>query len=192
MRKVLLAAAAVASLTLSATAASAAALVTTPSTLTPPASGFFGNFLTSSGNFADSFTFTIGGSSPAATDSQVSTFLLLGTQNVSFAVTAGCPTCGIWIDGTAVTPPADPALRFVQTQFDPLPETWALNPVVLAAGSHTIFVNGSVAGPTGSYSGTINVQAVPEPATWAMMLIGFAGVGLALRRRRRPVLAQIA
>ena len=25
--------------------------------------------------------------------------------------------------------------------------------------------------------------AVPEPATWAMMLLGFAGIGLALRRR---------
>jgi PEP-CTERM motif len=28
--------------------------------------------------------------------------------------------------------------------------------------------------------------AVPEPATWAMMLIGFAGVGVSLRRRRVP------
>lgn len=28
--------------------------------------------------------------------------------------------------------------------------------------------------------------AVPEPATWAMMVIGFAGVGMVLRRRRRP------
>jgi len=26
--------------------------------------------------------------------------------------------------------------------------------------------------------------AVPEPSTWAMMLLGFAGVGLAIRRRR--------
>ncbi|UTW54367.1 PEPxxWA-CTERM sorting domain-containing protein [Kordiimonas sp. SCSIO 12610] len=28
------------------------------------------------------------------------------------------------------------------------------------------------------------VPAVPEPATWLMMIIGFAGVGLSLRRRR--------
>ena len=28
--------------------------------------------------------------------------------------------------------------------------------------------------------------AVPEPSTWAMLLTGFAGIGLALRRRRRP------
>jgi hypothetical protein len=27
--------------------------------------------------------------------------------------------------------------------------------------------------------------AVPEPATWAMMLLGFAGIGIAMQRRRR-------
>ena len=34
--------------------------------------------------------------------------------------------------------------------------------------------------------------AVPEPATWAMMLMGFGAAGYAMRRRRRPVLAQAA
>jgi hypothetical protein len=35
---------------------------------------------------------------------------------------------------------------------------------------------------------------VPEPATWAMMLVGFAGIGMAMRRRRRTTnaLMQIA
>lgn len=31
----------------------------------------------------------------------------------------------------------------------------------------------------------IGTGAVPEPATWAMMLLGFGGVGVALRRRRK-------
>jgi len=36
---------------------------------------------------------------------------------------------------------------------------------------------------------------IPEPATWAMMLLGFGGIGFALRRGRRrskPTLMQIA
>jgi hypothetical protein len=41
---------------------------------------------------------------------------------------------------------------------------------------------------------TTGTPAVPEPATWAMMLIGFVGIGATIRRgrRRRPVLAQLA
>ncbi|HEX6784543.1 MAG TPA: PEPxxWA-CTERM sorting domain-containing protein [Sphingomicrobium sp.] len=40
--------------------------------------------------------------------------------------------------------------------------------------------------------GGLSVAAVPEPATWAMMLLGFAGIGVAARRRRGAGLAQIA
>ncbi len=62
-----------------------------------------------------------------------------------------------------------------------------------AAGPFTLLVrdlsvtNGAVNTPI---TGTI--RAVPEPATWAMMLFGFAGIGFAMRRRRRPILAQVA
>jgi hypothetical protein len=34
--------------------------------------------------------------------------------------------------------------------------------------------------------------AVPEPATWAMMLLGFGAVGFTMRRHRRPALLQVA
>ena len=33
--------------------------------------------------------------------------------------------------------------------------------------------------------------AVPEPASWALMIAGFGGVGAALRRRKPPVAAQL-
>jgi len=36
------------------------------------------------------------------------------------------------------------------------------------------------------------VAAVPEPATWAMMLIGFGAVGASVRRKRRVTLLQAA
>lgn len=32
---------------------------------------------------------------------------------------------------------------------------------------------------------TFSLNAVPEPSTWAMMLIGFGGIGYSMRRRRR-------
>ncbi|MFL6759246.1 XDD4 family exosortase-dependent surface protein [Sphingomonas sp.] len=35
-------------------------------------------------------------------------------------------------------------------------------------------------------------SGVPEPATWAMMLLGFGGIGVSMRRRRKPGLAQLA
>jgi len=45
----------------------------------------------------------------------------------------------------------------------------------------------------GSGIGTpTNPPVVPEPATWAMMLLGFGAVGYSLRRRRRTNIAQLA
>jgi hypothetical protein len=32
---------------------------------------------------------------------------------------------------------------------------------------------------------TLSVSAVPEPSTWAMMILGFAGVGFMAYRRRK-------
>ena len=37
---------------------------------------------------------------------------------------------------------------------------------------------------------TSSTGGVPEPATWALMLLGFGGLGTALRSRRRATLAQ--
>lgn len=45
---------------------------------------------------------------------------------------------------------------------------------------------------SGDISGNGTIYPVPEPATWALMLLGFCGIGVAMRRRRRPALAQIA
>ena len=37
-----------------------------------------------------------------------------------------------------------------------------------------------------------SVAAVPEPSTWAMLLIGFAGIGfMAYRRKSKPVLMAV-
>lgn len=45
-----------------------------------------------------------------------------------------------------------------------------------------------------SYEPFIGAGGVPEPSTWAMMLLGFGGIGMAMRRRRRTsgALMQVA
>jgi hypothetical protein len=35
---------------------------------------------------------------------------------------------------------------------------------------------------------TAQSASVPEPATWAMMLLGFGAIGFAMRRNRKPLL----
>jgi len=182
MRKILFAAAGAMALVASATSANAASIITgpTPTSLTPPASALFGAVLSGTAGATtainDNFTFNVAGG-PALADSQVSTILLGGSQNVNFT--------SITLDGI---------YAFVKTSIGDAPETWAMmSPALLNNGSHTINVMGTLFGSTGAYSGTINVQApVPEAKTWMMMLLGFGAMGFAIRRRRHPVLAQIA
>ena len=63
----------------------------------------------------------------------------------------------------------------------------------LAAGDYRLTING-ISPNSGSFTGNVRITtgAVPEPGTWAMMLLGFGAVGFAMRRKRRPVLAQLA
>jgi PEP-CTERM motif-containing protein len=70
-----------------------------------------------------------------------------------------------------------------------------LNTGTLTAGATYRFLytfNAGSGGGTVSGNASFLQSPVPEPATWAMMLIGFGGMGVAMRRRRRPVLAQVA
>ena len=54
---------------------------------------------------------------------------------------------------------------------------------VLDAGSYYLNISGT-GGNTSGYGGDLSVAAVPEPSTWAMLLLGFCGVGLFSMRRR--------
>jgi hypothetical protein len=74
-------------------------------------------------------------------------------------------------------------------------EQFSASNVPITGGQlNTIVVTGISRG-NGSYGGnlTFTPTAVPEPATWAMMLLGFAGIGWQLRRKRsNAALAQFA
>ncbi|HKP33397.1 MAG TPA: FxDxF family PEP-CTERM protein [Sphingomicrobium sp.] len=192
MRKLLTTAAAAAAAIAISSSANAAVVITSPSPAiyTPPATGGFLGIVTPSAGatsstvtpFTDVFSFSIAGS-PGSTNAQVGTILLNGIQNINF---------------TSITLDGNP---FTLTSAVGAAEQWAccgvggLSSVLLGVGSHNITLVGNLIGAnSGSYSGTLNVQTapVPEPATWAMMLLGFGATGLMIRRRRRPVLAQLA
>ena len=187
MRKIIYAAAA-AALSFSATA-NAAALVLSPTTVTsvtPPASGTFGNSFNPTettpitlGLFTDNFVIDLTNNS--LTNGGLISVSLGGGNNIDFT----CQACSVRLDSTLFSLMSTGTL-----------DVFTLNPTLLTTGLHTLSVTGNiVTGPSASYSGTINFNtpAVPEPATWAMMLLGFGGIGFMMRRRRpAPAFAQIA
>ena len=69
-----------------------------------------------------------------------------------------------------------------------------LNQALLANNMLTVNgVAGTTAGADAAFSGTLSfARAVPEPATWAMMLIGFGAAGVSLRRKRTVLAMQAA
>ena len=50
---------------------------------------------------------------------------------------------------------------------------------------YVITIDGTGGSATSIYSGDLSTTAVPEPATWAMMLAGFGLIGFAMRRQRQ-------
>jgi hypothetical protein len=83
-------------------------------------------------------------------------------------------------------------------QFDDPTQSGVFQGFLTAGQTYTIYLvgNTNIAGTgtqsfAGSMDGTFDWQiterdaGVPEPATWALMLVGFGGMGAALRRRRR-------
>ena len=117
-----------------------------------------------------------------------STFNTPFTLFVTFTLPAGTAGAGTFM--SAITGSVNNGTAGgVDIDFDNTPHLFTSS-----AGPFTLLVrdlsvtNGGVLTPI---TGTI--RAVPEPATWAMMLLGFGGIGLAMRRRRKThQLLQIA
>ena len=57
-------------------------------------------------------------------------------------------------------------------------QVWLVSPSVLTSDRNDGFKLAGI-------SVTAQIPAVPEPATWAMMIVGFGAIGASLRRRRR-------
>jgi hypothetical protein len=61
-----------------------------------------------------------------------------------------------------------------------------------SAGVDPSFTNGADANFTSFTDVTFTAQAVPEPAAWAMMLVGFGGIGAMLRSAKRKFSGVVA
>lgn len=178
MKKLILTAVAAAAAFAVAPAASATTFPfgTAPFTGTPGPNGTFsasfGNSGIASGNFSDSFTFTLPTSG-------------LGSGTVSTSASVlGSPND---LDLTSVT--INNMAATLTKLSDGLFEVAFANMVPITAGQlNTLTVTGVSRG-SGAYGGQLsfipNAAAVPEPAAWAMMIFGMGAVGFAMRRSRK-------
>ena len=117
--------------------------------------------------------------------------------NSSFA--GGTDEFGLWGWGVDFTGSGSgfPVL----SAFDPT-QSGVFTGILVAGQTYTIGLNGnpnvSVKGPGGDFSGYMDgsfswsiTGGVPEPSTWAMLMLGFAGLGFAGYRqsKRAPIAA---
>ena len=116
------------------------------------------------GPFTDLYTFTL----PFARTFTATIF----SQAVNFPVdNVNFPVGGVKLNSLqwARTSVGNPEIRSITA--------------VLGAGTHTISVKGN-SGAEGVYNGSASLAGVPEPMTWAMLIMGFGLVGFSLRRRK--------
>ena len=127
-------------------------------------------------------TIDLSTSSSTGTYTGVSSGSISGGYSVNFCATAG-PNCAGGANGGPT--PGGTASGTLALEFTSLP------------GSITLFqpvIRMQNTGPTGNGSDIGLPGGVPEPGTWAMMLLGFGAAGVAMRRSRRKtrLLSQLA
>jgi len=125
--------------------------------------GNFGNSFPDAQSFLDTFTLT-----------------LTADYQLSITMTNTAATGGP-IDFTTAELLDSSMTSLGTLAFGSVPTTFNL-----AAGVYHLSFSGDAL-KSASYSGTIDIAPIPEPATWAMMVVGIAAVGVALRRHRRNV-----
>jgi hypothetical protein len=180
-----------------------------PSNFVGPISATIGHTGIPTGDFTDVFTFRIG---PIAPDPLAGTNIGSGSGSVTTSVAIADFLGNLDTDLTSVVfnngvsdfmaslVLRDSTGAVCTVRGGPLDcgisEQFALTGVPIFSGNiDTLTVTGTSRG-NGHYGGDLTFtpnSAVPEPATWAMMLLGFAGIGWQLRRKRsNAALAQFA
>lgn len=135
----------------------------------PSITANFGNGYDSAVNFDDSYLFTIPQNGTGS-----------GSISTSFSSAANMLTItGLWINDVEFTVPSNGSGQYLAVSDIP----------ILSGVLNTIRVKGTTSSLGGTYSGTatFSAAAVPEAATWAMMLCGFGLMGATMRRQRTSV-----
>ena len=102
----------------------------------------------------------------------------------------GTSTTGETITGASLTGAGLGSVLFTPFTVGNTSGLSASNISLLAGSTYNLSFTG--AGNNGAaITGSVSLVPVPEPATWGMMLLGFAGIGMTMSRRR-PALAQVA
>ena len=131
--------------------------------------GEFGDTITAEGMFESIFTFNL--EEAGLTSVEVSTIRVSALSDIDFTE--------VFLNGVAFT------LGRVPESRDAF-EFGFINELPTMVGEQTLIVRGT-SGGNASFSGTvafIPTSAVPEPGTWALMLLGFAAVGFSMRRSK--------
>lgn len=133
-------------------------------------SGFFGQTVSTPGPFTSTFTFNVPTTSHVG--ATLSTFAVSTITDINFV--------SAFLNGT-------PFNLFAITTAHGQAEFGFASRTSIGGGLHNLVVNGTSGGGA-SFAGTVSVSPVspiPEPSTWALMLLGFGVVGYSLRRRRQ-------
>jgi hypothetical protein len=168
MTRHLLSAALVAGLLAGGSASAATYMSVAPTAADGSISGVFGNDGgIAKGEFTNTFVFTW--PSAGTTSGTISSSFTASNNDLNFtSVTLNGIEFIDVLGGPGVT-----EFRFTSEQMT-------------LAGENTLVVKGYSPGTSATYSGTTSFTpgAVPEPTTWALMILGMGAAGAALRRRR--------
>ena len=164
-------------------AASAAVTVTGSTGLNDPNPALPGSVVTAGGVTTINF-----GQNPVSSPTFTGSFSLTNTVSGIYSIVLGTSSPGVTFDSATLSGMGNT----YTLGFFPDDTSLKLWPTQISAGEYVFSFTGH-AGPSGTLTGNLTIsQALPEPGTWAMMLLGFGAIGLTVRSRRRATSAQIA